>query len=88
MRKNTQNIVIDATLFLCLLVLLFTGVIMYVLLPPGSGEKAFISLSRHDWGDIHFWTAVIFTLILVIHLVLHSAWIVNSYNLFKKKKRT
>lgn len=88
MRKNTQNVVIDATLFLCLLVLLFTGGIMYVLLPPGSGGKAFISLLRHDWGDIHFWTAVIFTLILVIHLVLHSAWIVNSYNFFKKKKRT
>lgn len=88
MRTHTQNVVIDAILFLCLLVLLFTGAIMYVLLPPGSGEKAFISLSRHDWGDIHFWTAVLFTVIIATHLVVHSTWIVNSYNLFKKKKRT
>lgn len=86
MRKQTQNVLIDAMLFLCLLVLLFTGVIMYILLPPGSGEKAFISLSRHDWGDIHFWTAVIFIAILTIHLLLHYAWIVHNYNPFKKKR--
>jgi cytochrome b subunit of formate dehydrogenase len=86
MRKHTQNKYIDGVLFIALLVLLVTGIIMYVVLPPGGHDKVWLSLTRHEWGDIHFWTAVIFTVVIAVHLLLHSSWIVKSYNLFKGKK--
>lgn len=86
MRKHTQNKIIDAISFICMLMLLITGIIMYVALPPGSGEKVFLDLSRHEWGSVHFWMAVLFTLMIIIHLLLHYSWIVNSYNPLKKRK--
>jgi len=47
----------------------------------GRGEAAaeqireFLSLGRHDWGDVHFYLAVVFTALMIIHIVLHWAWI-------------
>ena len=60
------------------------------ILPPGSGrvemlfkesgrfEKTidvFMGLTRHEWGQIHFYIALIFLILLIIHLVLHWKWI-------------
>ncbi len=33
------------------------------------------SLGRHDWGDIHFYLAVVFVGLMVIHIILHWTWI-------------
>jgi hypothetical protein len=41
-------------------------------------------MSRHDWGDIHFYASIGFLAILAIHLILHWNWIVN---LIRGKKR-
>jgi hypothetical protein len=34
-------------------------------------------LTRHEWGDVHFWTALILMATLSLHLVLHWRWIVS-----------
>jgi len=54
-------------------------VVRYVL-PPGSGGRGgggrrVWGLSRHEWGDIHFYLAVAAVLLLVVHLALHWAWV-------------
>ena len=46
----------------------------------GGGEaseqvREFLSLGRHDWGDVHFYLAVLFVVLMVLHLVLHWRWI-------------
>jgi hypothetical protein len=33
-------------------------------------------LSRHEWGSIHYWIALVLMGVLAIHLVLHWKWIV------------
>jgi hypothetical protein len=45
---------------------------------PGSGTgqvQQLLGLGRHDWGDIHFVLALVFVLLILLHLVLHWAWI-------------
>ena len=34
-------------------------------------------LTRHQWGDIHFWLSLGFLGILFVHIVLHWQWIVT-----------
>jgi len=36
-----------------------------------------MGLSRHEWGEIHFWVAVGLALVITIHLALHWKWIVS-----------
>ena len=49
---------------------------MFIRLPPGSGRyKTIWNLDRHEWGDIHFWIALLLLLILTYHLFLHWRWI-------------
>ena len=68
------------------LFLVSTGIILHYLLPHGSGgSRSIWGMSRHDWGDIHFYVSIGFLTILAIHLILHWNWIVN---LIRGKKRT
>lgn len=76
MKRPTLNFIIDSAAFVSCLVLLSTGLIMYFILPPGSGHLEIWGMNRHGWGDIHFWAAVLFILMIGIHLVLHWKWIV------------
>lgn len=84
MRKHTQNVFLDACLFIEMLALIGTGIILYFVLPPGSRQDTFVALTRHQWGDIHFWIAAVFTALILLHLVMHSKWVMSSY--FKKNK--
>jgi hypothetical protein len=50
---------------------------------PGSGAGAgsrtvtvVWGLSRHEWGGIHYWIALVLMGVLAVHLVLHWKWIV------------
>jgi hypothetical protein len=43
---------------------------------PGSGQiQQLLGLGRHDWGDVHFVLALLFLLLILVHLVLHWTWI-------------
>lgn len=72
--------------------LIVTGAVMQWVLPhgggPGSGsghgrgragETAFLALSRHDWGDVHFWVSVAFVVAIAFHLLLHIGWIKTAF---------
>lgn len=87
-----MNFTIDLLAFFDLICLVTTGFIMKYVLPPGSGGrgrllhdgrgaehiKTLLSMGRHDWGDIHFYFAISFVLLLTIHLTLHFDWIKNT----------
>ena len=30
---------------------------------------------RHEWGGVHFYLAVIFAVLMLIHIILHWTWI-------------
>ncbi|MBN1505533.1 MAG: DUF4405 domain-containing protein [Sedimentisphaerales bacterium] len=90
MKRTTLDFIIDSIGFVNLLALAATGAIMRWVLPPGSGGgqghgyrggrgagevRQLLGLGRHDWGDIHFVLAMIFVLLILVHLVLHWTWI-------------
>ena len=76
MARPKVNFVIDSCGFAGFVLLTATGVLMRYVLPPGSGRFTTLwTLDRHGWGNIHFWLAIAFLSVLVIHLFLHWRWI-------------
>ena len=77
MSKSTTNFAVDAVALVAIVLLGATGVLMRYVLPPGSGHFSQLwGMDRHQWGDIHFWLAVVLLSTLVLHIVLHWNWIV------------
>ncbi|HAC15815.1 MAG TPA: hypothetical protein DCE78_07705 [Bacteroidetes bacterium] len=75
MKKPDLNFVIDAGSLVSFLVLASTGILMYLVLPAGSGRDMVWGLTRHEWGDIHFWISMTFFALMGVHLILHWNWI-------------
>ena len=86
MKPATKNFIVDAFALVGAVLLVSTGFLMRYVLPEGSGgpEGAgqgiravqrpvalLWGLSRHEWGDIHFWIAIALMIILSVHLFLH-----------------
>lgn len=76
MSRAGLNFLIDLAMFLVSLAMLVTGLLMRFVLPPGSGERRGVwELTRHQWGDVHFWLAVGLAGLVLLHLVLHWRWV-------------
>jgi hypothetical protein len=91
MKRTTLNFVIDLISFVALLGMVVTGIIMMYVLPPGTGGGGFrggrgeqtapvlLSLSRHEWGKIHYCLALLFVVLMTAHILLHWTWIKNCF---------
>jgi hypothetical protein len=88
-KRVTLNFIVDLISFIVFVGLAFTGFIVKFILPPGTGGlgrelsggrgreevKYLWSMTRHEWGDIHFYLAVGFATLMVVHIILHWGWI-------------
>ena len=74
-RKHTQNVWIDTISLICMVVLTVTGILLKYKIPPGSHKVSLWGFSRHEWGDFHFWVAVVLVITITLHLLLHIPWI-------------
>lgn len=74
MRKPELNFVIDTLAFFLFLCLISTGFLIYLIMPPASGLSVW-GMDRHEWGEIHFWIALIFLVLMTLHFTLHWTWI-------------
>ena len=93
MKRSTLNFIIDMLSFISLLGLAGTGFIIKYTLPPGSGGKGRLlhdghggehikelwSMTRHEWGGIHFYIAAFFIILMLVHIILHWNWIKNYF---------
>ncbi|MBD9355987.1 DUF4405 domain-containing protein [Methylomonas albis] len=78
MNRTIVNIIIDLVAALLFLGMIATGYLLRYPLPPGSNKSHSLwGLTRHQWGDIHFWISLGLLAVLVIHLALHWNWIVT-----------
>jgi len=34
--------------------------------------------SRHEWGDLHFWLALVLVALVAMHLILHWDWVYGT----------
>lgn len=97
MRRKAANTLLDLLALGGLVLLTASGLLLEYRLPPGSGgvEGAgtgpgslarpvtlLWGLTRHQWGQVHFYLAVLLFAVLVGHLYLHGKWF---QNLFRRK---
>jgi hypothetical protein len=90
MNKNHLKYLIDSLLFICLIGLAGIGFLQGLVLAEGPVEdvskKYFMGLHTHQWGHIHFYISIAFTVLIIIHLILSWNWIkATSKKIFKNK---
>ncbi len=68
----------DLISFIGLLALISTGALLKFSLPPGSGWASVWGLTRHEWGDIHFYISILFLVLMSVHLFFHLKFIKNA----------
>jgi Domain of unknown function (DUF4405) len=97
MTKGKLNFVIDAIMFLCLMAIVGLGFMMEYVMPPGrrlweiygsNPNITWLGGDRHDWGDIHFYLALAFLTLLVLHIVLHWSQILGLFHRLVPNPRT
>lgn len=75
MQRRFLKFAIDVVLFLCAMGLLLTGLLLAYILPPGSGRWQVWGITRHEWGDVHFWIAMVMLGAAVLHVLLNWSWV-------------
>lgn len=80
MTRNTTNFVVDLLTAAVALWLVFTGLLLYFVLPPGSGQRGLVllGLDRHGWGEVHLWTAAAALGLVLVHVALHWSWVCTT----------
>lgn len=81
MKRSTLNRITDGLAFAGFVFVVATGFLLRSLLPPGSGSLHGVGtgygaaerpvtllwgLTRHDWGNVHFWLALGLMIVLAI----------------------
>jgi len=78
MKRNTLNFVVDLISLVVMLGMVWTGLLIHYVLPPGHGRGHGMSLwgwDRHGYGDVHFYLALVLMGLMVVHIWLHWAWV-------------
>jgi Domain of unknown function (DUF4405) len=79
MKRTWILFTLDVLIALAALSLVTTGLLIYFVLPPGEGLGAsratLFSLTRHDFGDVHFWIAMTLIGLILVHVALHWQWV-------------
>lgn len=89
MRKVTINTIVDIIMFIAFIPTLLSGVVLFWVLPEGgrfSGHAVFMGLSRHIWTTMHDWWGIIFSIIVILHLLLHWRFFRVLPSCFRKRR--
>jgi hypothetical protein len=92
--KKITDYFIDILLGLATIATLAAGYIIWFVLPKGTGLHGFdkclqegygygnigiaLGLPRFIWVDIHNWASAVLLCIVILHIMLHLKWFVNS----------
>jgi len=93
MKRNTWNFWIDLISFLLMLGLIATGLLIYYVMPPGTGGCGagglkLWGMDRHGYGKYHFYIALALMFLMLIHVILHWKWACNTWNNLLGVKKT
>lgn len=79
MKRVLDNLWVDAIGAILMVAMAATGYILRFPLPPGTNKSLSLwGLTRHQWGQIHFWFSLALLVLVVVHVCLHWQWIVVS----------
>lgn len=89
MKKIKLNAWINILMVIVFIPIAVSGVVLKYDLPKGSKRagEAFWGLIRHDWLTMHDITSLIFTILIITHLLLHLKWIQCLPKLIKNQKK-
>ncbi|MDD4924373.1 MAG: DUF4405 domain-containing protein [Dehalococcoidales bacterium] len=91
---NYINYFLDILLLLSIVLTIFSSYIIWFVLPRGTGLHGWqhcqlegygggnigiaFGLPRYTWVDIHNWAAVALLLIVILHVILHLKWFIQT----------
>jgi hypothetical protein len=76
MQRNALRYAVDALLYAHLSAALVVGLLLAFVIPRGrGGNKYFLGLHRHEWGDVHLYLSLVLVALVAIHLVLNWSWV-------------
>jgi mono/diheme cytochrome c family protein len=79
MKRVLDNLIVDAIAAILMVAVVATGYILRFPLPPGTNKSLSLwGLTRHQWGQIHFWFSLALLVLIVVHVCLHWQWIAVS----------
>lgn len=76
--KSSIIKILDLASFIGLLLLISSGVVMRYTLPPRSRGETNWNLTRHEWGDLHYYISIVFLVLMALHLLLHIKYIKHA----------
>jgi hypothetical protein len=72
MNKSAKLWLVNVLSFVLFSILALTGLINWWILPRGAGTGSSLAISfRHFLRQVHSWTALMFLILILIHLALH-----------------
>jgi hypothetical protein len=79
MKKFSWQYLVDTLLFVSVVGVIIIGFLLAFVIPKGPSAtdqaKYFLGLHRHDWGDLHLYLGIAFTVLSIVHLLLGWKWI-------------
>jgi hypothetical protein len=89
MKRITLNAIVDIGALITFIPSLFTGLVLYLVLPEGSGKAAsYLGIIRTQWITMHNYTSLAFAALLIIHLLLHLKFFRNIGTYLSPEKNT
>ena len=90
MRKVTINAIVDIIMLIAFIPTFISGVVLYGFLPEGgrfSGQAVFMGLPRYIWITMHDRWGIIFSIVVILHLLLHWKFFRVLPACFRKSKK-
>lgn len=78
MQRTLLNLLVDLVAAALFLAMIATGYLIRFPLPPGTNKTLNLwGLTRHQWGEVHFWISLGLLTVLAVHFILHWQWLVT-----------
>jgi len=85
--KLSRLWIVNVISFFLVALLSVTGLINWLLLPRGYGSGGgFLVSLRHFLITIHEWTALLFMIVIGIHIWLHWTYVKKSLDRYRQKR--
>lgn len=84
------NYLIDLILTTLFFVVVGTGLFMYFFIPSGIPRGRYVvymGLTKASWIWIHSKAGILIVIFIVVHLILHSQWIIHTTKSFFRKRK-
>jgi cytochrome b subunit of formate dehydrogenase len=77
--RSSKLWIVNVISFILFIILFSTGLLNWLVLPRGYEARGSFSVSlRHFFIALHEWTALIFMVVIAVHIVLHWTYIKSN----------